>query len=588
DYVNGFVYENNALSFFASPEGRVVKNGSNLEYQYAIADNQGNTRVVFTSATPAPVAPIATFEGDANDGGNQYLNVNGTFVVSNGSANHTPGGSVAIRMNQTYKIGPAKSVKVYPGDKIDMEVWEYHENPSGFGTTSTPVNSLINSVAGAFGGVNGGAGESGLVYNGVNSAITSFGTGGNQGDNRPAAYLNYILVDKDYKVLDAGWQVAPGATFTKQKISFPTKEIKEAGFIYVWLSYDDDSPNWVYFDDFKVTHTKSNIIQYNEYYPFGLQTASSWTRENTKDNRYLYNAANELNQATGWYETFYRGYDPTVGRFLQIDPLAHVDHFYSPFVYGRNNPIQYNDPSGLMAMELAMIIRQLMSYEFGGTWTSESSFDGGGGSFSPFGSYEQGMEAGISYNDTHNSWDQTSSKSEGMTRNVFAATMNAASTGNRQLVRTFGSHTEGRYGQQYTFFQVDGDGNWFVPYTNDIYDPLAQSNDSGLESAAQAAIAFMAIDLSVPDPTDAVGPKWLGYAVVGTVAAAIIHANSKNNKNPHLVYEIYSIDAMGTRRTEKYGITSREDNKDGNNGRPAYQANKFNREDPSRAYSWQT
>ncbi len=39
-YVGGFVYEGEtpALSFFASPEGRVVKNGSSFEYQYAITD----------------------------------------------------------------------------------------------------------------------------------------------------------------------------------------------------------------------------------------------------------------------------------------------------------------------------------------------------------------------------------------------------------------------------------------------------------------------------------------------------------------------------------------------------------------------
>ena len=30
------------------------------------------------------------------------------------------------------------------------------------------------------------------------------------------------------------------------------------------LSYDNDSPNWVYFDDFKVTHTKTNINTKNK------------------------------------------------------------------------------------------------------------------------------------------------------------------------------------------------------------------------------------------------------------------------------------------------------------------------------------
>ncbi|MBN8650335.1 MAG: hypothetical protein J0L67_02845, partial [Cytophagales bacterium] len=53
---------NNTLSFFSSPEGRVVKNGANFEYQYAIADHQGNTRVVFSSVTPTTQTVTATYE----------------------------------------------------------------------------------------------------------------------------------------------------------------------------------------------------------------------------------------------------------------------------------------------------------------------------------------------------------------------------------------------------------------------------------------------------------------------------------------------------------------------------------------------
>ncbi|MFD1002921.1 DUF6443 domain-containing protein [Ohtaekwangia kribbensis] len=371
DYVNGFVYENNTLSFFGSPEGRVVNNNGTLQYQYAIADNQGNTRVVFSSVTPTADAPLATLEGDANDGASQYT-INAANIVSFGSANHTTGGSKVVRMNQSYKIGPSKSVKVYPGDKIDIEVWEYHEGASGFGTTGTPLNTLITNVAAAFNGVSGAIGESGAIYGGVNTAITAYGTGGNQGDSRPAAYLNYILFDKNYNVLDAGWQLAPASTFTKQKISFPTKNIKEEGYIYTWLSYDDASDNWVYFDDFKVTHTKTNVIQYNDYYPFGLQASTSWTRETNKNN-FLYNEASELNTTSGWYETMYRGYDATLGRFMQVDPLAHVDHSVSPFAYAGNNPILFNDPTGLLKAtreELNNFIDKALAGN-GGTWSDD-------------------------------------------------------------------------------------------------------------------------------------------------------------------------------------------------------------------------
>ncbi|HEY9047597.1 MAG TPA: DUF6443 domain-containing protein [Ohtaekwangia sp.] len=358
DYVHGFVYTNNTMSYFGSPEGRIVKNGSNYEYQYAIADHQGNTRVVFSSVTPAASAPTATFEGDSNDGTSQYLNVNASNVVSFGSANHTSGGSKVIRVNQTYKTGPARSIHVYPGDQVDIEVWEYHEGTSGFGTTSTPLNTLITNIAGAFGGVSGAAGESGTIYNGVNAAITAFNTGGNQGDSRPAAYLNYILFDKNYNVLDAGWQLAPNTTFTKQKLSFPTKLIKTEGYIYTWLSYDDDSNNFVYFDDFTVTHTKTSVIQYNEYYPFGLQTADSWTRDNSSNN-FLYNEGSELNQTSGFYDLPFRNYDASLGRFFQVDPLSYQDNATSPFAYAGNNPVVFTDPSGLMFSSLGLSDSQL-------------------------------------------------------------------------------------------------------------------------------------------------------------------------------------------------------------------------------------
>jgi RHS repeat-associated protein len=378
DYVGSFVYENNALSFFGSPEGRVVKNGSNLEYQYSIADNQGNTRVVFTSATPAADAPVATFEGDGGDGASQYLNVDPSNVVTFIGANHTSGGSKVLRMNQTYKTGAAKSVKVYPGDNIDIEAWEYHEGSSGFGTSGSTTTALITAVAGTFGGVTGGAGESGMIYNGVDDAITTFGAGQNQGDAAPAAFLNYILFDKNYAVLDAGWLPAPATTFTKQKIAFPTKTIKEEGYMFVWLSYDNESNNWVYFDDLKVTHMKTNVIQYSEYYPFGLQTDASWTRNDVTDNRYLYNAANELNKTTGWYEMLHRGYDPTTGRFLQIDPMAAIDPGFSPYVYAGDNPIFYNDPLGLWKTAMDVIEERNDKIEAAGGVTSFGNAGGGG------------------------------------------------------------------------------------------------------------------------------------------------------------------------------------------------------------------
>ncbi len=345
EYVNGFVYTNGALNFFSSPEGRVVKNGSNYEYQYAITDHLGNTRILFTSAAQTPTVYLATMESE-NYATESTVFQNLTNEVPFVAANQTAGGNEVVRMNQTNPVGPARSLKVYAGDKVDMEVYAYYESSSGFGSNA-PLTTLVTNIASAFGGVNGGVGESGLIYNGVNSGLGGFGLGSNQGDNQPAAYLNYILFDQGYKVVDMGWQPVPAsANFAKQKITMPQVSVKEAGYIFVYLSYENQSANYVYFDEMKVTHTKTNVIQYNEYYPFGLQTGNSWTREGNS-NKFL-NNGKELQDdfSLNWLDYGARMYDPAVGRWTSADPLADKYYKFSPYVYAGNVPTVAIDPDG--------------------------------------------------------------------------------------------------------------------------------------------------------------------------------------------------------------------------------------------------
>lgn len=46
--------------------------------------------------------------------------------------------------------------------------------------------------------------------------------------------------------------------------------------------------------------------------------------------------------------TKYRAYDPAIGRWWQVDPAADKNgqEVWSPYNYGFNNPIKYNDPLG--------------------------------------------------------------------------------------------------------------------------------------------------------------------------------------------------------------------------------------------------
>jgi RHS repeat-associated protein len=102
----------------------------------------------------------------------------------------------------------------------------------------------------------------------------------------------------------------------------------------------------VYFDDYTVRHVKSRLIQGSEYYPFGMQTANSWTREAVTGNNYLANGGTELNATTQLYDLHYRNYDAALGRMFQLDPMASKYGSLTPYNYSLNNPCNLNDPLG--------------------------------------------------------------------------------------------------------------------------------------------------------------------------------------------------------------------------------------------------
>ena len=170
----------------------------------------------------------------------------------------------------------------------------------------------------------------------------------------PKAYLNWLVFDKSFEVIASkrGFRrlsnvpKESGTNVPHEKLEMPEVTIEEAGYVYIYFSNENETFVEVYFDDFSVTHTPTNIVQYNEYYPFGLQTANSWSREEVMPNAFLYNGGSELNSVTNNYEMFFREYDPTLGRMNAIDPMASKYASLSPYNYAFNDPVYFNDPSG--------------------------------------------------------------------------------------------------------------------------------------------------------------------------------------------------------------------------------------------------
>jgi len=127
---------------------------------------------------------------------------------------------------------------------------------------------------------------------------------------------------------------------------------------------------------FEAVNGVAQVVQENHYYPYGLQMEGYIvnTPVPTQANRQLFNAGSEWQDdfggAYGVYSTFYREYDPALGRMNAVDPL--VDRFggVSPYNYALNNPIRYNDPNGASAVGTLELIQWVIdnSGQYGGMW----------------------------------------------------------------------------------------------------------------------------------------------------------------------------------------------------------------------------
>ncbi|MBL4676896.1 MAG: RHS repeat-associated core domain-containing protein, partial [Mucilaginibacter sp.] len=84
------------------------------------------------------------------------------------------------------------------------------------------------------------------------------------------------------------------------------------------------------------------VVQTTDYYPFG--TTSNETLNGIKS-KYLYNKK-EWQEETNQYDYGARFYDPVIGRWTSVDPLAESYYRWSPYNYGADNPVYYVDKDG--------------------------------------------------------------------------------------------------------------------------------------------------------------------------------------------------------------------------------------------------
>ncbi|WP_159102972.1 DUF6443 domain-containing protein, partial [Flavobacterium sp. B17] len=114
-------------------------------------------------------------------------------------------------------------------------------------------------------------------------------------------------------------------------------------------SYTDHLGN-VRLSYFRNTTTGSaEVLEENNYYPFGLRHDINILSASNSSYKYQYNGK-ELQTETGWNDYGARMYMSDIGRWGVIDPLAEQMRRYSPYNYAFNNPVMFIDPDGRKSM----------------------------------------------------------------------------------------------------------------------------------------------------------------------------------------------------------------------------------------------
>ncbi len=139
------------------------------------------------------------------------------------------------------------------------------------------------------------------------------------------------------------------------KTSSGGKTAAEPSFEYVYqykdhlgnirLSYTDVNGDGV------IT-ASTEIIEEKNYYPFGLQhkgyNDATSSIGNSTAQKFSF-VGKELNQELGleWHDFGARNYDASLGRWMNLDPLAEQMRRHSPYNYAFNSPIYFMDPDGM-------------------------------------------------------------------------------------------------------------------------------------------------------------------------------------------------------------------------------------------------
>ncbi|GIQ61315.1 hypothetical protein Flavo103_44500 [Flavobacterium collinsii] len=146
----------------------------------------------------------------------------------------------------------------------------------------------------------------------------------------------------------------PGSGYNGVLKFFPTTEgyVEPQGSSYNYVyQYKDHLGN------VRLSYDKTLAIkEESNYYPFGLKHEGYNTVKTGVENKYKYNGKELQDELQlNVYDYGARNYDPAIGRWMNIDPLAEKMRRFSPYNYAFDNPVRFIDPDGMAPDDIIVL-----------------------------------------------------------------------------------------------------------------------------------------------------------------------------------------------------------------------------------------
>lgn len=385
DYVGGMQYDNGALSFFITKEGRVVKNNNTFDYEYFHKDHQGNVRVVY-----GPLKETLTYRATMESpGGSSTMAQQEEAAFKNIAStrhpdetfNYTTSSELVVAPDKSARcngytgyspVGPAKMLAVSTGDKVYMETYAKYSQVTGSSSVITAA-ALLSAFTAPFNIVN--AGETATLYQSFNASLPGISAGMGSSTTVPKAYLVWMFFNSSYQFVNAGGQAITSSAYNAFEKLSRSFTATQNGYLYIYVANESNASAAasVYFDETYIVHEKNNtalqVLQASDYYPFGL-SFNEYQADRLKEtspgnyapelrNRYLFQGQEaQKDLDLGWYQFKWRMHDPAIGRFGAVDPLSEEYLHNSTFAFSENKLVGHIELEGLEALDANGIANQ--------------------------------------------------------------------------------------------------------------------------------------------------------------------------------------------------------------------------------------